>query len=401
MKKLAPLLLLFSTIILFRQNTIGQNNHTLYFPIVQKPQPPPSVTFEFVARGVADIHTDIETRSDGTIYIATQEGTVSHLKPDGTLETPAFLDIRALVEADRSETGFFDIAFHPDYANNQQFFVSYYHRDPISGKAYVRVSRFLALNDSSADPNSETILLEIEQARHHHQGGTLVFSPLDGYLYIAVGDDGVPSNAQNGSTLNGKILRIDVDSAESPALYAIPTDNPFVDDPTIRDEIWAMGLRNPWAIYFDSATGDLYIPDVGQETMEELNYQPFDAGGGQNYGWPCYEGTIMSQSDECESIVGYTPPIHVYKHENGRCSIAGGLVYHGSELPDLQGKYLFSDFCTYEIFSIEFIEDHWYSERIGYSRRFITKFGTDASGEILLSYFVQDIIDKLIPISPE
>ncbi len=397
MKKLILFLILLSVTMLFRRSTLGQNNHTLYLPIISNPFPEPTIDIEIVLRGLSDIHTDIETSAAGDVYIATHTGIVSRIKSDGTLESPPFLDISSAVETDRSELGFYDVAFHPDYATNQYFYVSYFHRDPTTERAYLRVSRFVAIDETMADRNSETIILEIEQFSKHHKGGTLIFSPINGYLFIAVGDDADGLYSQDEASLKGKILRIDVDSADP---YAIPPDNPFVGNPEVQDEIWAMGLRNPWAIYIDPVSGDFYIPDVGLSAMEELNFQPHDDGGGQNYGWPCLEGTRPFVTSACDASDTLTAPVHTYTHANDRCSIAGGLVYHGDELPELQGKYLFADFCTYEIFTLERIATDWQVERIGFGRRFITKFGTDADGEILLAYFVHDIIDKIVPIEP-
>lgn len=375
------------------QSSRAQDEFVIFLPAVfeQQPPRPGAVTFTSHVQGSAENHTDMETAPTGELYIANRGGIVSLVNADNSLTT--FLDLSELVFTGSFEAGFFDVIFHPDYVTNRQFFVSYFHRDAVAGEASLRIVRYTAINANTVDLDSATIILDVEQESGSHQAGTLAFSPVDGYLYIAVGDDAMETNAQDGMSLKGKLLRIDVNSAEP---YAIPPDNPFVDDPSIRDEIWALGLRNPWAISFDPATGDLYIPDVGQVEMEEINYQSVTAGGGQNYGWPCLEGTLPYQATACESGVVYTPPIHTYRH-GAACSVTGGVVYHGRDLPDLEGSYLFGDFCTTELFALRYEVNSWSAERIGFGRNFITKFGTDVNGEVLLGYLDLDIVDRLIP----
>jgi glucose/arabinose dehydrogenase len=264
------------------------------------------------------------------------------------LSTP-FLDITDRVRSVRSEQGLLGLVFHPNYATNGYFYVNY-----TDTSSNTHISRFQVFSETPnlADPDSEVILLTIEQDFANHNGGDLNFGP-DGYLYIGMGDGGSggdPNNhAQTPTSLLGKMLRIDVDGATP---YAIPPDNPFVDDPDTRDEIWAIGLRNPWRFSFDRLTDDLYIADVGQGTWEEIDLQPASSPGGENYGWSCYEGNNILKPSRCNTAITYTFPIHVYGHTQGNCSVTGGYVYRGSQYPALWGHYLFADYCSGRLWSL-------------------------------------------------
>jgi hypothetical protein len=240
------------------------------------------------------------------------------------------------------------------------------------------------------------------------------FGP-DGYLYIATGDGGdrfdPDNNAQDiTDNLLGKILRIDVNGDDFPAdpnrNYAIPPDNPFVDAEG-DDEIWAYGLRNPWRNSFDSETGDLYIADVGQFVIEEINVQPADSAGGENYGWDCMEGSSCTAEATCtcndDSLTG---PVHVYNHNSGRCSISGGFVYRGCAIPDLTGTYFFADYCSAQIFSLRYengaVSD--LRERTaelapggGLSIDGISSFGRDSDGEIYICDIFGGEVFKIVP----
>ena len=220
-----------------------------------------------------------------------KEGRIRIVRDGVLVETP-FLDISERITAKGTEQGLQNVAFPPSYVNHQRFYVSY---TDTNGDTVI--SRFTTSADPDrADPDSEEIILTINQPGALHNGGTLKFGPRDGYLYIASGDglrarhEYIPQHAQDPGTLLGKILRIDVESGAKP--YAIPADNPFVSIPGYAPEIWALGLRNPWGMAFDQQTGDLYIPDTGWLTNEEVNFQPADSGGGENYGWPLLEGLV-------------------------------------------------------------------------------------------------------------
>ena len=287
----------------------------------------------------------------GRLFIVEKVGRIRVLQ-DGALLAAPLLDISDRVGSEQSEQGLLGLAFHPESAENGLFYVNYTDR-----QGDTVVSRFSMAagwdpgGQPVADPGSEMPLLKLDQPASNHNGGHLAFGP-DGYLYIGTGDGGAAGdkfgNGQNGATLLGAMLRLDVDSGEP---YAIPADNPFVGDPDIRDEIWAMGLRNPWRYSFDRLTGDLYIADVGQNQYEEVNLQPAADAGGRNYGWPIMEaGHCFPADRECEQA-GLALPLLEYGRAQG-CSVTGGYVYRGEEFPGFQGVYLFGDYCSGRIWGV-------------------------------------------------
>ena len=238
---------------------------------------------------------------------------------------------------DRSnEQGLLGLAFHPGYAQNGFFYINY---TGVDGET--RISRFSRGQEANrADAESESIVLTIAQPYGNHNGGAIVFGP-DGYLYIGTGDGGSGGdplgNGQRLDTLLGKILRLDVDTAEA---YAIPASNPFAQGGGLP-EIWAYGLRNPWRITFDRVDGDLYIADVGQNQWEEVNHQPARSSGGENYGWNLREGMHAYAGGEA----AWTDPIVEYDHSLG-CSVTGGEIVRDSRLPGWSGIYLYGDYCS-------------------------------------------------------
>ena len=283
----------------------------------------------------------------GRLFVLEQKGRIRIVK-DGVINADAFLDISERVSC-CGERGLISIAFPPDYAGKQHFYVSYTDVD-----GHLIISRFRTIADPDrADPDSEEIVLAIEQPYASHNGGRIVFGPKDGYLYIGSGDGGDYSdphnNGQNPNSMLGKILRIDVESGVQP--YSIPASNPFVGVEGHRDEVWALGLRNPWGFAFDRLTGDLYIPDVGHSTHEEVNFQPAGSRGGENYGWRVTEGSICHLFPQPCSAKGMTPPAAEYHHIDG-CAVVGGVVYRGSEFPSLQGHFIFADFCSGRIWGL-------------------------------------------------
>ncbi len=284
----------------------------------------------------------------GRIFVAEQKGRIRILKEGRLLETP-FLDITERI-ACCGEQGLFGLAFPPSYAETQQFYVSYSNLD-----GDTIVSRFRTSDHSDrAIRDSEEVLLKLDQPYKVHNGGHLAFGPLDGYLYVGSGDGGTfrdPDNmAQRPDTLLGKILRVDVESGSRP--YTVPVDNPFAHEEGYRQEIWALGLRNPWGFAFDRETGDLFIPDVGGSMREEVNYQPASGAAGRNFGWAVMEGNICFEHDSliCNAE-GLTSPVAEYDHAQG-CAVVGGAVYRGAAVPALRGLFLFADFCRGDIWGL-------------------------------------------------
>ncbi len=273
------------------------------------------------------------------LFVVERPGRIRIVQSGALLPRP-LLDIVDLTSLE-GERGLLGMAVHPDYAQNGRFFVHY--TDRASGAT--RIARYEVSEDPDvADPASGVIVLAISQPFNNHNGGSLAFGP-DGMLYIALGDGGSggdPLNhGQNRGTLLGAVLRVDIDSGDP---LAIPADNPFVDTPGARPEVWAYGLRNPWRMSFDRSTGDLYIADVGQNEVEEIDVQPASSAGGENYGWNIMEGGSCFGGGGCETT-GLTLPVAEYGHDVG-CSITGGYVYRGAAVPSLTGRYFYGDFCS-------------------------------------------------------
>jgi glucose/arabinose dehydrogenase len=324
---------------------------------------------------------DLQSPIDGTnrIFVAEQGGFIKVFENSETVsEATNFLDISSRTVS-TSELGLLGFAFHPDYANNGFVFVTYTPREDLSV-----ISRF-KVSDTDAnqiDVSSETILLQIEQPFTNHNGGQLAFGP-DGYLYIASGDGGgsgdPEGNAQNLGTLQGKILRIDVDAQENGMNYAIPSDNPFVNEQGARLEIFAYGLRNPWRFSFDNQTSTIWAGDVGQGELEEINL----IEKGANYGWNILEGTSCYSDQDCDST-GTIAPIFEYNHAANDKSITGGYVYRGNELPDLRGYYIYGDFVSGRIWALDPQGNNQLLLETGLS---ISSFGTDANNELYICSF--------------
>jgi glucose/arabinose dehydrogenase len=299
---------------------------------------------------------------------------------DGHLSGSPYLDITDRVGSSANEQGLLGLAFHPNYAGNGLFFVNYTDR-----QGDTVVARFsVSADPERGDPASEVLVLTLPQPAGNHNGGHLAFGP-DGYLYIGTGDGGGAGdqygNGQNGGTLLGAMLRLDIDGAPP---YAIPPGNPFVDDPAVRDEIWAMGLRNPWRYSFDRLTGDLYIADVGQNRYEEVNYQPAAAPGSRNYGWPITEGTHCFPKDRSCDQTGLAQPVMEYDHSQG-CSVTGGYVYRGQAFPSLTGVYLYGDYCSGRIWGL--VADQagaWHAAELAQADARLSSFGEDETGELYL-----------------
>lgn len=273
-----------------------------------------------------------------SVWIAERAGTVRVLTDSGLGEP--VLDISDETTTD-GERGLLGVAFDPGF---EHFYISFTDREGTS-----TVDEF-AVADGALDPDSRRTVLTQEQPYSNHNGGQISFGP-DGMLYIALGDGGAGGDphdyGQNLGTLLGKMLRIDPSSGDP---YAIPEDNPFVDDAEAKGEIWAYGLRNPWRFSFDAQTGDLWIGDVGQNKVEEIDHAPAGSPGGENYGWGRMEG---SQVFDGEEPANHVPPVHEYGRDGLGCSVTGGFVYRGEAIPDLAGQYLFSDYCDGTVRALE------------------------------------------------
>jgi glucose/arabinose dehydrogenase len=318
---------------------------------------------------------------DNRLFVVDQRGSVVIVDSAGHVNPEPFLDISDSVVFD-GEQGLLGIAFHPDYKANGYFFVNY------TGEGdSTHIARFstIAGNPDKADPLSELKILAIPQPFQNHNGGTLCFGP-DGYLYIGLGDGGSGGDpgdrAQNEREMLGKMLRIGVDS-ESP--YSIPVTNPFYGHATVLNEIWALGLRNPWKFSFDRLTGDLWIADVGQNQLEEINFQPAASEGGENYGWRCYEGNEPYNTEECAPVDSFTFPVNTYPHGSD-CSVTGGYVYRGDPSSPYYGYYFFADYCSDRIWTLHNESGGWSREDYGrFPGNGFSTFGEDFKGNLYIA----------------
>ncbi|HHB77815.1 MAG TPA: hypothetical protein ENK85_01125 [Saprospiraceae bacterium] len=338
----------------------------------------PQVSLELVASGF-DSPLEIVHAKDDRLFVCERAGLIKIITSDDNVLPTPFLDLTDSVKScgGNCEVGLMGLAFDPDYANNGYFYVTYTSRldwGASPWNATMRVSRFKvdAQNPNLADKASETIVMEVYEPFINHNGGSIRFGP-DGYLYLGWGDGGFEDitnpdpyhNAQNPKKLLGKILRIDV----SQLPYSIPADNPFVGDTTVLDEIWALGIRNPWKFNFDSQTGDFWLADVQHASQEEIDFHKFGTPAGQNYGWKCYEGDNIFDTTGCTlPIEDFTFPVHTYDHLSDSCfSVSGGVVYRGNA-SDLAGYYVYGDFCREFIGGIKPDgQGGWISDTLAYT----------------------------------
>lgn len=397
--------------------------------------------------GGSPLYVTAPTFDTGRIFIVEQDGHVRIKKHgDATTTVTQFLDISSKVNYDGAEMGLLGMAFDPDYATTGFFYVDYAERDAVMhNQFYSVVARYsVTANPDVADPNSEVRILRFRHPQTNHNGGQLQFG-LDGYLYISTGDGGNANdsgpghatcgNGQSQQTLLGKMLRIDVrgiapssvppDCGSVGGNYTIPTDNPFDDGSGgTCDEIWALGLRNPWRYAFDPATGDLYIGDVGQNCIEEVDYVAAPGNGGQNYGWRSMEGTHCFNTAQAFNCVNPTPqscagappcndasltlPVVEFTHANGECAVTGGYVYRGCKMPSFDGTYFYADYCAAFVHSFVMAggvptnQLDWTTtiDPGGTLLSALSSFGTDAQGEIYLTSLDGRVL-KLVPPFPD
>ena len=286
-------------------------------------QDKPSYALQPIADGFTFPTAIVQPPTDTTrLFIADLSGKVSIVKQGQLLSTP-FLDLSKQITAVAEGAGLNDIVFHPDYAKNGFFYVVYTQPDRDEILVRYQVSKD---NSDVADPASAHLIMKIQHLTQFHYGGQLAFGP-DGDLYWSMGDGAYKkSPAQNWKSYLGGILRLDVDHGDP---YSVPSGNATTIQPTAKPELWAKGLRNPWRFSFDTLTGDLYIPDVGEASVEEINVLPAGTAGGTNFGWSFFEGnTPFKATDK----TGLTFPVVTYAHDSGNCSIIGGYVYRGTAL---------------------------------------------------------------------
>jgi glucose/arabinose dehydrogenase len=321
----------------------------------------------------------------GVLYAVGQGGVISAVSADGEIQDEPFLDISQRISAG-GERGLLGLAFHPDYESNGRFFVNYTNAEGDTVIAEFTRSGASGRTPALANPDSERILLTIDQPYANHNGGMVAFGA-DGYLYIGMGDGGSggdpQGNGQNPAALLGKILRIDVDGDQP---YAIPASNPYLDEPGTAREVWDFGVRNPWRFSFDRETGDLFIGDVGQNAREEIDAEPAGEGG-RNYGWNVMEGDRCYSSPTCDQT-GLTLPVVSNDRTRGECAIVGGYVYRGAEFPELQGTYVYSDACSGGLWILDartaIAQGHADTFEVGSADTPPYSFGEDESGELYL-----------------
>lgn len=309
----------------------------------------------------------------GDLWVAERDGRVRTLAGD------LVLDITDLVGTE-GEGGLLGLTF---LADGDRMVVSYTDR---RGDSVVADYRLVG---DEADPATERVLLRVDQPYSNHNGGQVTLGP-DGYLYIGLGDGGSggdpQGNGQDTTTLLGSILRIDPGQQSGESAYDVPPDNPFADGAEGRPEIWLWGVRNPWRFSFDRANGDLWIGDVGQNAIEEIDHLPADggpAGRGLNLGWRVYEGNEVFDP-EAAPPADAVFPIFTYTHDQGRCSVTGGHVYRGAAIPDLDGVYVFGDYCSGELLGLQEVTEGVLVSNLVTDRSAgnLISFGEDADGEL-------------------
>lgn len=376
-------------------------------PATQAPAPSPSVATtgetqtQETLRSLADITLTLEPvltglnqpvfvtggNQPGRLYVLERVGRIFVYQIESG-QIDLFLDIRDRVGSGSSEQGLLGVAFAPDFPTDDRIYVNYTDRNGDTVVARIQAT------PERADPSSESQVLKLEQPARNHNGGMLLFGP-DRMLWIGTGDGGRANdafgNGQNPATLLGKMLRLDVLSVIGEG-YVVPADNPWLDatwqGQEVRDEIWAVGLRNPWRYSFDRATGDLWLGDVGQNAYEEVDFLPaaLTRQGGFNFGWPIMEGLHCFQRNDCDDS-GLILPVVEYDHSGGNCSVTGGYVYRGMAHPYLTGIYFYGDFCSGRIWAYDVQASEGSPRLMLDTDMQISSFGEDAEGELYVVDF--------------
>ena len=345
-----------------------------------------------------------EPNDASRLYVLERSSGKIMLIKNGVVQSKPFLNISDRVSSDRDgEQGLFSMVFPPNFGPNNRFFYVCY--SDIFGASVVDAYK-IGSNPDRAKKGSAKKIIEIQGTENIHFAGMMAFGP-DGNLYIGRGDGGPADDplgrGQDQNTLLGKLLRIKVNKDKN---YKVPSDNPFVGQVDKKPEIWAYGLRNPWRFSFDRLTGDLYIGDVGQNWMEEIDFQPASSTGGENYGWNVAEGLeCQGGGGTCGTNTGFTPPIHQYTRAGG-VAVIGGYVYRGSAIPEMQGRYLFADHGFTTIWSfvnnagtatgLQDRTDELEPEGSN-TINSISSFGEDADGELYIVDIGDGEIYKIVP----
>lgn len=360
-----------------------------------------TINLQSFATGFTD-PVSIANAGDSRLFVVERGGLIKILNANGTVNSTPFLNVSALVTAG-GEKGLLGLAFHPNFATNGYFYINY--TNTSSNTVIARYS-VLAANPNVANSNSGVVLMTINQPYGNHNGGDLKFGP-DGFLYIGMGDGGNggdPQGYAQNLTIDtnnpsrvflGKMLRINVTTSTTAPYYTIPPTNPYVGQAG-KEEIWAIGLRNPWKYSFDSANGNLWIADVGQNAREEINRTTAPLTAGLNYGWRCYEGNASFNTTGCPTQSSLTFPFVEINHSTGACSITGGYVYRGTQYPNLQGKYLFTDYCDSRIGIVTSTGALSYTSAFG--NNFVA-FGEDFNKELYIAAINNGTIYKIVDTS--
>jgi glucose/arabinose dehydrogenase len=349
-----------------------------------------TISLQSIATGFAS-PVEITNAGDSRLFVVQKGGLIRILNADGTVNATPFLNLSAFVSTN-SERGLLGLAFHPNYATNGYFFVNYTN---LAGNTVIARYTVNASNPNIAN-TTETILMTITQPFANHNGGTIKFGP-DGYLYIGMGDGGSggdPGNrAQNINENLGKMLRIDVNTTTAP-FYSSPNSNPYVGVAG-NDEIWAIGLRNPWKFSFNRLNGDLWIADVGQDAIEEINkvVSPLP-NSGINFGWRCYEGNSTFITSGCAPSSAMSFPFIQYTRFGGACSVTGGYYYTGSAYPNFQNNYFFTDYCDNKIRMVN--NAGVITTTAAFSGNNFVTFGEDINGELYIAGITSGTVYKII-----
>ena len=350
-------------------------------PVTQPPAPATYGLAPFMNDGsfnrIVDFAIIPGTNNTEAIVLTQKDARIMRVSLTGAFSPTVYGDLSGYAGGGGSEEGLLSAAFSPDFANDRRIYVYYTQGAP----APTVLSR-LNVQGDSIDTASERRILEVPDFAANHNGGRVLFGP-DSYLYLSLGDGGgggdPQESGQDTESLRGKMLRIKVTGEDR---YSIPPDNPFVGTGGL-DEIWAYGLRNPWRYSFDRATGELWVGDVGQGSYEEVDL----VVRGGNYGWDCYEGFAEYESNGCPAE-GFQFPRAVYgTHDGGSCSVTGGYVYRGAALPELVGQYVYADYCSGLIWTLDAANPSGQPVLIIDSEDFISSFAELPDGELLVLTF--------------